>query len=71
MLGGGLIGLAHFSLQVPREVPAVLCLQVGPAPAPNNAGIAPMLRQAAAIAGLRAMIRSLGSVLTAVLEAGR
>jgi len=45
-------------------------LQGGPAPSPNNAGIAPMLRQAAAIAGLRAMIRSLGGVLTA-LEAGR
>jgi len=57
-------------LQVPREVLAVPCLQGGPAPSPNNAGIAPMLRQAAAIAGLRAMIRSLGGVLTA-LEAGR
>ena len=33
------------------------------APAANNAGIALMPRQAAAIAGLRAMIRSLGGVL--------
>ena len=33
------------------------------APASNNAGIALMPRQAAAIAGLRAMIRSLGGVL--------
>jgi hypothetical protein len=33
------------------------------APAANNAGIALLPRQAAAIAGLRAMIRSLGGVL--------
>jgi hypothetical protein len=33
------------------------------APASNNAGIAMLPRQAAAIAGLRAMIRSLGGVI--------
>jgi EmrB/QacA subfamily drug resistance transporter len=69
-----LIGLASDGLQVgPLSLEPFWVIMVSmtlagagmgtAAPASNNAGIALMPRQAAAIAGLRAMIRSLGGVL--------
>jgi MFS family permease len=73
-LGLLLIGLSADGLQVgplglaPFWVVLVSITRSGAgmgtaAPAANNAGIALLPRQAAAIAGLRAMIRSLGGVL--------
>jgi EmrB/QacA subfamily drug resistance transporter len=69
-----LLGLGADSLHIgPLEVSPFVLIAVSmtlagagmglAAPASNNAGIALLPRQAAAIAGLRAMIRSLGGVL--------
>src|SRR3981081_4842070 len=58
----GPVSLAPFGVIMVSMTPAGAGM--GPAaPASNNAGIALLPRQAAAIAGLRAMIRSLGGVL--------